>query len=114
MNIKRPGLRRDSRGMSTLRGPLFLLAAAVLAMAAMAHAPSQVLAQAGACGQTRILVEGGSPALFVLPDADGETLVVEPDAVLQVRVEQPPEDAKLRWETGRLFGDLGSRMTFIS
>jgi rhodanese-related sulfurtransferase len=108
MNVKGPRLRQDSHGISNLRGPLFLLAAAVLVMAAMVHAPSKVLAQADTCGLTRILVEGGSPSLFVLPAADGETLVVEPDAVLRIRVEEPPDDAKLRWKSGRLFGDLGS------
>ena len=94
--------------MSTLHGSLLLLAAAALATAAMAYAPSKALAQAGACGPTRILVEGGTPSPFVLPAAAGETLVVEPDAVLRVRVEEPPDDAKLRWKSGRLFGDVGS------
>ncbi len=77
-------------------------------MTAMAFLPSKSFAQAGACGPTRVLVEGGSPSPFILPAADGETLVVEPDAVLRVRVEDPPDNARLKWSGGRLFGDIGS------
>lgn len=55
-----------------------------------------VSAQGGACGTSRVIIEGGDPSPFVLPDNAGDTLKVDPQAVLLVRGENLPPNSTLR------------------
>lgn len=83
------------RGLKTFPVPaLALLVSAVLvAYLAMVSAAS---AQEPGCGISRVIIEGGSPSPFALPDNAEETLNVDPDAVLLVRGENPPPNATIR------------------
>ncbi|MBM4406258.1 MAG: hypothetical protein FJ039_08790 [Chloroflexi bacterium] len=56
------------------------------ATAAAAAAPQ---APANDCGNTRVLISGGSPDPFILPAQAGQKAEVEKDATLTVRVENP-------------------------
>ena len=48
------------------------------------------------CGTARIIIEGGEPSPFVLPDDAGETLRVDPDATLLFSGEELPDNATIR------------------
>lgn len=81
---------------------------AALALVVTASVWASGATQQASCEGARVVVEGGQPPLFVLPDNAGATLEVDPDAILRIRVENPPPNPQLRWRVGGLPGDLAS------
>jgi hypothetical protein len=64
-------------GLSTL----FLMAALwLIAPAALAHECTHT----DDCGGSQIVIEGGLPSPFTLPDQGDETIEIDPDAVLTI------------------------------
>lgn len=72
--------------------------AATAAAAAAPQAPSSD------CGNTRVLISGGSPDPFILPAQAGQKAEVEKDATLTVRVENPRPGMAVRWSVDGGFG----------
>lgn len=84
-----------------LAGVLVTLATFALSITP-AFAASQ--AQAGACGAARIIIEGGRPTPYALPDNADTTLDVDPDSVLTLRAENAPPALAVRWSVAGLGG----------
>ncbi len=49
------------------------------------------------CGGPQIVIEGGQPSPFTLPDQGDQTIEIDPDAVLTIRGINLPADATLHW-----------------
>ena len=58
---------------------------------------STASAQEGVCETSRVIIEGGNPSPFILPDNAWDTLTVDARAILLVRGENLPPNASLRW-----------------
>jgi hypothetical protein len=65
----------------------------LLPQAVRAGAPAQI----PFCDGARVLIEGGQPSPFILPDFAGGKLRVDPSAVLEIRAENIPPGARLNW-----------------
>jgi len=74
-----------------------LAVAAVVGQVAFLCTTAVASAQHVECGGTRIVIEGGEPSPFVLPDNAGDALEVAPDSVLHIRAEALPSGSTLRW-----------------
>ena len=99
--------------MPSPRGRLLRLLAlagttVVLALPASAAVWASPAVQPASCKGARLVVEGGSPSPFLLPDKAGTTLEVGPDAVLGLSIQDPPVDPHVRWRIKGLPGDLDS------
>ena len=81
--------------------------------------PLPQVGQAGSTPQTttcegaKVVIEGGRPSFFILPDFSGEKLVVDPDAVLTIRVENIPPGARLNWALRGFGTELASKRVDI-
>ena len=64
-------------------------AVAVLAVAFLHLTAGPALAQAEECGGASVVIGGGDPSGFTLPEDEGSTLRVESDDVLRISVEDP-------------------------
>ena len=69
--------------------------AVVLALVIVQHAEAIAAAQ-GDCDSSEVEIIGGDPFSFVLPRDDGQRITVDPDAVLDVGVRNPPRNGTLR------------------
>ena len=66
------------------------------------------MAQSDTCQGALVIVEGGQPSPFVLPNNEGGTLRVEPDAVLLISAEDIPPDASVRWSVAGFGTDIAT------
>ena len=55
-----------------------------------------MLAQEASCGDAKVIIEGGQPSPFVLPDDADSTLRVEPETVLAISATGVPRGSKVR------------------
>ena len=84
--------------------PIFLAvcwasAVTVLAIVFLYLAAGTAMAQSEACGGASVVIEGGDPPRFTLPEGEGSTLRVESDAVLRISAEdrrEPPARRQFR------------------
>ena len=65
-------------------------------------------AQGEHCDGARVVVDGGQPSPFILPDHEGATLRIQPDAVLLIRAENVPADPSVRWSVAGLGADIAA------
>ena len=56
----------------------------------------------------RVVVEGGEPTPFVLPDHGGAIVRVQPDVVLLITAEEVPVDPSVRWSVAGLGADIAA------
>ena len=81
-------------------GAQFAVTALILMAALWLIAPP-ALAHEGThtddCGGPQIVIEGGQPSPFTLPDQSDETIEIGPDAVLTIRGINLPAGASLHW-----------------
>ena len=84
------------------------IAVAVIAVGATPVSAAAPRAHESSCGNSRVIIEGGRPATFALPNNAGETLEVDPKDVLILRADNLPTDAAVRWSISGLggFGDV--------
>lgn len=73
--------------------------------AAAAPAPQSL---SGDCGNTRVIISGGTPDPFILPAQAGQKAEVDKGATLTVRVENPRPNMSVRWA---IEGGFGLRFT---
>ena len=92
--------------------------AALLLMAAFWLMTPPVSAHDGShdtdCGGPQIIIEGGNPSPFTLPNQGDETLEIDPDAVLTIRGIDLPADATLHWGVRGLGTELAGKDVDIS
>jgi hypothetical protein len=82
-----------------------LTVAAVVSQVAFLCTTAVASAQHVECGGAHIVIEGGEPSPFVLPENAGGTLEVAPDSVLHIHAEGLPSGSIVRWGV-RGLGDL--------
>ena len=87
-------------GLAAVR---LLIIIALIVVVGVVLVSSTALAQSEECDGARIVVEGGEPSPFILPVRSGDTIKVEPDAVVRIRAEGVLPDSTLRWSV-RGFG----------
>lgn len=80
-----------SRRYALLLLPLII----ALLLVPVLGAARPALAQEGACGYARVIIEGGDPSPFILPDHAGATLRVDPQTVLSIRAEGVPPGSEV-------------------
>ena len=71
-------------------------------------------AQDASCAGARVIIEGGEPSPFVLPDGVGRTLRIEPSATLTLRGENLPPGASLRLAVAGLGVDVSINVGNLS
>jgi hypothetical protein len=76
--------------------PVWALFVSVVLLAYLVMVATASAQEAG-CETSRIIIEGGNPSPFVLPDNAGETLRLNPTTVLKVSGENFPPNATIRW-----------------
>ena len=95
----------------------FAVAALILMVALWLMAPP-ALAHDGThtddCGGPQILIEGGQPSPFTLPDQADETIEIDPEAVLAIRGINLPADTSLHWGVQGLGAELAGKDLNIS
>ena len=74
-----------------------LAAVTVVSSVALLLECATVSAQQNKCEGVRIVIEGGEPSPFVLPNGTGHTLKVAPDSVLHIRAEGFSPGSNVRW-----------------
>jgi hypothetical protein len=94
--IVRCGLALAAAGVALLLGA---------STAAAAPAPQSL---SGDCGNTRVIISGGTPDPFILPAQAGQKAEVDKGATLTVRVENPRPNMSVRWA---IEGGFGLRFT---
>ena len=99
-----------------VRCGLALLAAGIAIViggssAAAAPAPQSLT---GDCGNTRVIISGGTPDPFILPVQAGQKVEVNKDARLTVRVENPRPNMSVRWAVEGGFGLRFTRHDAVS
>ncbi|SVA69927.1 uncharacterized protein METZ01_LOCUS122781, partial [marine metagenome] len=90
----------ESALKNSTAGSQFVLAALVLMSALWLMASSSYAhdgPHTGDCGGPQIIIEGGQPSSFTLPDQGDETIEVDSDAILTIRGINLPADASLHW-----------------
>lgn len=91
--------RLRHNALLALLAVFFTLAAALVPLAAHAKVPD--------CGEARVVLEGGTPSPFVLPQMAGQTLEVDPEQPVTLRGENVPPGAQLRLSVAGLGGRAG-------
>ena len=66
------------------------------------------------CGGPQIIIEGGNPSPFSLPNQGDETLEIAPEAILTIRGINLPADAALHWRVRGLGAELAGKFVDIS
>jgi len=72
-----------------------------------ALAPLPAIAQGPECGGARVVLEGGSPSPFTLPQMAGRTLTADPEQPVTLRGENVPPGAQFRLSVAGLGGLVG-------
>ena len=96
-----------------LRANAHLTLATLVLMAALWLVAPPAYAHEGShnldCGGPQIVIEGGFPSPFTLPNQADTTLEIEPDATLTIRGVDMPTDPSMRWGVQGLGSELAGK-----
>ncbi|MBM3945020.1 MAG: hypothetical protein FJ317_05945 [SAR202 cluster bacterium] len=71
-------------------------------------------AQTPECGNVMLIIEGGEPSPFALPDQEGQKLVIQPETVLTITGQNVPSGTALRLGAAGLGFDLSREVGNLS